>query len=165
MSDILVAFATKAGSTEEVAAAIADALRESGNTVDLRRARDVREPASRWRCIVLGATIYSGRWHRDAHRFLKRHRGELGRVPVAIFGMGPRSPDEEAWQRSRNQLDRALAKRSWLTPVAEVVFGGADPPERRQSTRRDLRDWAAIKKWAREISAIAASHPASTAEL
>ena len=93
MSDILVAFATKAGSTEEVAAAIADALRKSGNIVDLRRARDVREPASRWGCIVLGAPIYSGRWHRDAHRFLKRHRGELERVPVAIFGMGPRSPE------------------------------------------------------------------------
>ena len=107
MSDILVAFATKAGSTEEVAAAIADALRKSGNIVDLRRARDVREPASRWGCIVLGAPIYSGRWHRDAHRFLKRHRGELERVPVAIFGMGPRSPEEEAWQRSRSQLDRA----------------------------------------------------------
>ena len=79
--------------------------------------------------------------------------------------MGPRSPEEEAWQRSRNQLDRALAKRSWLTPAAEVVFGGADPPERRQTTGRDLRDWAAIEKWAQEISAIAASHPASTAEL
>ena len=89
MSDILVAFATKAGSTEQVAAAIADALRKSGNTVDLRRARDVREPASRWGCIVLGAPIYSGRWHRDAHRFLRRHRGELERVPVAIFAMGP----------------------------------------------------------------------------
>ena len=88
MSDILVAFATKAGSTEEVAAAIADTLRKSGNIVDLRRARDVREPASRWGCIVLGAPIYSGRWHRDAHRFLRRHRGELERVPVAIFAMG-----------------------------------------------------------------------------
>ena len=165
MSDILVAFATKAGSTEEVAAAIADALRKSGNIVDLRRARDVREPASRWGCIVLGAPIYSGRWHRDAHRFLRRHRGELERVPVAVFGMGPRSPEEEAWQRSRSQLDRALAKRSWLTPAAEVVFGGADPPQRRQTPRRDLRDWAAIEKWAREISAIAASRPASAAQL
>jgi menaquinone-dependent protoporphyrinogen oxidase len=97
MSDILVAFATKAGATEEVAAAIADALRKSGNVVDLRRARDVGEPVSRWGCIVLGAPIYSGRWHRDAHRFLRRHRGELERVPVAIFGMGPRSPEEEVW--------------------------------------------------------------------
>ena len=77
--------------------------------------------------------------------------------------MGPRSPEEEAWQRSRSQLDRALAKRSWQTPVAEVVFGGADPPKRRQTTQRDLRDWAAIEKWAREISAIVASHPASPA--
>jgi hypothetical protein len=78
--------------------------------------------------------------------------------------MGPRSPEQGAWQRSRNQLDRALAKRSWLTPVAEVVFGGADPAQRRQATRRDLRDWAAIEKWAREISAIAASRPAPAAE-
>ena len=77
--------------------------------------------------------------------------------------MGPRSPEEEAWRRSRSQLDRALAKRSWLTPVAEVVFGGADPPKRRQAPRRDLRDWAAIEKGAREISAIAASRPASPA--
>jgi menaquinone-dependent protoporphyrinogen oxidase len=165
MSDILVAFATKAGSTEQVAAAIADALRKSGNIVDLRRARDVREPVSRWGCIVLGAPSYSGRWHRDAHRFIRRHRGELERVPVAVFGMGPRSPEQEAWQRSRSQLDRALAKRSWLTPVAEVVFGGADPPKRRQAARRDLRGWAAIEKWAWEISAIAASRPAPAAEL
>ena len=84
-------------------------------------------------------------------------------MPVAVFGMGPRSPEEEAWQRSRNQLDRALAKRGWLTPVAEVVFGGVDPPQRRQTTRRDLRDWEAIERWAREISAIAASRPASPA--
>lgn len=74
---------------------------------------------------------------------------------------GPRSLGEETWQRSRDQLDRALAKRRWLTPVAEVVFGGVDPPKRRRTTRRDLRDWETIEKWAREISAIAASHPAS----
>lgn len=118
MSDILVAFATKAGSTEEVAAAIADALRKLGNTVDLRRARDVGEPVSGWGCVVLGAPIYSGRWHRDAHRFLRRHRGELEYMPVAIFGIGPRSPEQKAWQRSRSQLDRALAKRSWLSPLS-----------------------------------------------
>jgi menaquinone-dependent protoporphyrinogen oxidase len=164
MSDILVAFATKAGSTEQVAAAIAETLRKLGNTVDLRRARDVRGPASRWGCVVLGAPIYSGRWHRDAHRFLKRHRSDLGRVPVAIFGMGPRSAEAEAWQRSRNQLGRALAKRTWLTPAATVIFGGVDPLKRGQTTRRDLRDWEAIDGWAREISAIAASHAASTAQ-
>jgi menaquinone-dependent protoporphyrinogen oxidase len=148
VSDILVAFASKAGSTEEVAAAIAKTLRRSGNTVDLWRAREVPGRASQWGCVVLGAPIYSGRWHRDAHRFLRRHRAELDGVPVAIFAMGPRSPEDEAWQRSRSQFDRALAKRTWLTPVAQAVFGGVDPPKRHESVRRDLRDWAAIEKWA-----------------
>lgn len=77
-----MAFATKAGSTEQVATAIAEALRKSGNTADLRRAPDVREPVSGWGCLVFGAPIYSARWHRDAHRFLRRHRGELEHVPV-----------------------------------------------------------------------------------
>jgi hypothetical protein len=57
-------------------------------------------------------------------------------VPVAVFGMGPRSDTEEAWQRSRSRLDRALAKRGWLTPGAVMVFGGVDPPARRKGPWR-----------------------------
>jgi hypothetical protein len=37
------------------------------------------------------------------------------------------------------------------------------PPKRRQTIRRDLRDWEEIEKWARAISAIAANHSASPA--
>ena len=39
-------------------------------------------------------------------------------MPVAVFAMGPRTDTEDAWQHSRAQLDRALAKRDWLNPVA-----------------------------------------------
>jgi menaquinone-dependent protoporphyrinogen oxidase len=46
VSKILVAFATKNGSTEEVARAIAETLRDDGCVVDVRRARDVREPVA-----------------------------------------------------------------------------------------------------------------------
>jgi menaquinone-dependent protoporphyrinogen oxidase len=154
LSQILVAFATKNGSTEEVAAAIAGTLRDSGCDVDLRRARDVTKPVAGWDLVVLGAPIYSGRWHRDAHRFLKRHRKEFGRVPVAVFGMGPRSGDEEGWRQSRDQLNNALAKHGWLTPAAIAVFGGVDPPKRYVTNRRDLRDWNAIRDWAYTIAAI-----------
>lgn len=93
-------------------------------------------------------TRASGRWHHDAHRFLKRHRRELATLPVAVFGMGPRTDTEEAWQRSRAQLGRALAKHGWLTPVAVTVFGGADPPGHGKRPPRDLRDWQAIHTWA-----------------
>ena len=102
---------------------------------------------------MLGAPIYSGRWHGDAHRFLKRHRKELLDVPVAVFGMGPRTGSPEGWLRSRSQLDRALSKRSWLIPVATVVFGGVDPPKH-QNPRRDLRDWEAIRAWAISLAAL-----------
>ncbi len=110
-ANVLVAYATKHGSTREVAESISATLGELGADVELRPARDVRGSIADRDLIVLGAPIYSGRWHRDAHRFLKRHRKDLLTVPVAVFGMGPRSGSEEGWQRSRSQLDRALAKR------------------------------------------------------
>jgi menaquinone-dependent protoporphyrinogen oxidase len=149
---VLVAYATKHGSTQEVAEAIAAALRAQGAEVEFRSAREVRGPIGDQDLVVLGAPIYSGRWHRDAHRFLKHHHEELLAVPVAVFGMGPREPGEEAWQRSRRQLDRALAKRNWLRPAAVAVFGGVDPPKRGAEQRRDLRNWDTIQAWTDQIA-------------
>ena len=154
---VLVAFATRHGSTREVAESIACTLKAFAADVEFGEAREVRSQpghgpgqARRWTLVVLGAPLYSGRWHRDAHRFLRRHRKELAGVPVAVFGMGPRKDDVLAWERSRTQLDRALAKHSWLTPTAVMVFGGVDPPDKRP--RRDLRDWTKIDAWAASIA-------------
>jgi hypothetical protein len=69
--------------------------------------------------------------------------------------MGPRSDTDDAWQRSRAQLDRALTKRAWLDPVAVTVFGGVDPPGRSQHPRRDLRNWKTIQAWAANALATA----------
>jgi menaquinone-dependent protoporphyrinogen oxidase len=152
MSSILVAYATKNGSTKAVAEAIAAELLGVGATVDVRPARAAREPVTGRDLVILGGAIYSGRWHRDARRFLKQHRKDLAGVPIAVFGMGPREHRPESWQRSRAQLDHALAKQPWLTPAAVAVFGGVDPPARRDRARRDLRDWTAIRSWAREVA-------------
>lgn len=161
---VLVAYATKNGSTREVAAVIAGTFRALGVSVELGEARYLRGLADHahgqgrnWNLVVLGAPLYSGRWHRDAHRFLRQHRKELAGVPVAVFGMGPRDADVAAWQRSRKQLERALAKHAWLTPIAVTVFGGVDPPGKRP--RRDLRDWTQIEAWAAGIVTPAAWLP------
>jgi menaquinone-dependent protoporphyrinogen oxidase len=144
--DVLVAYATKNGSTEQVAEAIARVMRERGAHVTLRRATTTaREPVTSYHLVVLGAPLYSGRWHKDANRFLRRHHSDLAGVPVAIFATGPRQDTEDAWRRSRAQLDKTLAKRAWLNPVAVTVFGGSDPPRRSPRVRRDLRNWDSIR--------------------
>ena len=144
---VLVAYATRHGSTEEVARFIAGHLGKRGLAVDTVPARDLCGGVDGYDLVVLGGALYSGRWHRDAHRFLKRHRAELNRLPVAVFGMGPRNPTPEAFAGSRAQLARALGRRDWLRPVATAVFGGVDPPSRHPERRRDARDWFAVEAW------------------
>ena len=68
-------------------------------------------------------------------------------MPVAVFGMGPRRHEEEAFQRSRNQLERALAKVPEVKPVSAGTFGGVD-----RERRLDVRDWGAIRAWAAEVA-------------
>jgi menaquinone-dependent protoporphyrinogen oxidase len=150
---ILVAYATKHGSTRQVADAVATVALASGAAVEIVPAASVRQPIAGRDLVVLGAPIYSGRWHHHAHRFLERHRRELAGVPVAVFGMGPRRDEEEAWERCRAQLDRALDKHPWLVPVEVGVFGGVDPVKRGRPGR-DLRDWAEIGTWTRKVIAL-----------
>jgi menaquinone-dependent protoporphyrinogen oxidase len=161
--NVLVAYATRHGSTREVAEAVVGALRAGGADVQFQAARDVHALAPRFDLVVLGAPIYSGRWQRDAHRFLRRHRRELDTVPVAVFGMGPRDPGPQAWLRSREQLGRALAKHDWLKPVAVTVFGGTDPTKRGRQ-RRDLRNWTQIEAWASSIADPAGWPAAATSQ-
>ncbi|GGM86640.1 flavodoxin [Thermopolyspora flexuosa] len=154
MTTALVAFATRNGSTKQVAEDIAETLCLEGITVECRPARDVREPLRRYDLVVLGAPLYNGRWHRDARRFLKRHR--TGLPPIAVFGVGPRTDHGPTWLRAREQLDRSLSRFPWITPTTIAVFGGVDPPGRRN--RRDLRDWVAIRTWTHRLTQFAARH-------
>jgi len=158
---MLVVYATKNGSTRQVAEAVAGVLRGSGTTVELAAAADARGAVTDQDLVVVGGALYNGRWHRAARRFLKRHRRELATVPVAVFGMGPREDRPESWARSRAQLDRALARYPWLDPVSVTVFGGVDPP--RRTPRRDLRDWDAVRDWTMRTELLLAARSAPDA--
>ena len=160
-ASILVAYATKYGSTQEVAEAVAATLRESGLEVDIQPMRKVRTLAG-YRAVVLGAPLYMFHWHKDALRFLSQHREALTERPAAIFALGPTHDDEKERQDSRAQLDKELAKFPWLTPVAlEMFVGKYDPAKLRfpvnlfagKEPASDLRDWTAIRVWASNLAA------------
>jgi len=169
MAGILVAYATKYGSTKGVADAVADELRRHDLEVDVRPARDVRD-VSAFSAVVVGGALYFFRWRREARAFLSRNRATLTHLPVAVFGMGPIEDTADQFDGARGQLDRALAKQAWLTPVSIAVFGGRlDPsvlrfpdnnPAMRNMPAVDLRDWDAIKTWADTLpDAFGVAHP------
>jgi menaquinone-dependent protoporphyrinogen oxidase len=159
---VLVAYASRYGSTQEVAEAVAATLRERGLEVDIQSMREVHSLEA-YRAIVLGTAIYMFRLHKDARRFLSRHREGLARLPVAIFAMGPLNNVEKEWQAVRGQLDKELAQFPWFTPVAREIFGGKfDPanlrfpynlvPALKRLPASDIRDWEVIRAWASDVA-------------
>src|SRR5436190_20913169 len=85
---ILVAYATKNGSTAEIAHWIGEELSASGLTVEVRPAAEVRD-ASGYQAVVLGAAVYLAGWHTDARHFAHRFAGALANMPVWLFSSGP----------------------------------------------------------------------------
>jgi menaquinone-dependent protoporphyrinogen oxidase len=153
---ILIAYATKHGSTREVADSLAAALREHDLDVATLPAAHV-DDLSPYDGVVVGGSLYTGRWHPDALDFLKRHRGVLETVPVAVFAMGPRTMETRDVAQSRAQLDRALAKVPGVDPFAVTIFGGVlDPRKLRFPFNRmpasDARDWDAVHAWAADVA-------------
>jgi menaquinone-dependent protoporphyrinogen oxidase len=162
-TSVLVGYATRYGSTQEVAEVVAATLREGGLVVDIQPMREVRTLAG-YRAVVLGAPLFMFHWHKEALSFLARFRGPLTERPVAVFALGPTHDpyDEQEWQDSRSQLDKELAQFTWFTPVALEMFGGKYDPARLRfpinwlagkTPASDLRDWTAVRSWASSLAA------------
>jgi menaquinone-dependent protoporphyrinogen oxidase len=80
---LLLAYATRHGSTREVADAVAEELRATFAEVDVRDAKAAPGPAG-YDAVVVGGPMIMG-WHKDARKYLKRQKDQLAAVPFAIF--------------------------------------------------------------------------------
>jgi menaquinone-dependent protoporphyrinogen oxidase len=79
----LLAYATRHGSTKEIADAVAEELRSVFADVDVSEARSAPSPAG-YDAVVLGGPMIMG-WHKDAKKYLKRNKDRLAAVPFALF--------------------------------------------------------------------------------
>ena len=165
-AEILVAYATRYGSTKEVAETVAATLEEQGLEVEVKATGEVRS-LDGFGAVVLGTPLYMGALHKDVRALLERQHAALEQTPLALFALGPISAADGV-EGSRKQLDAALAKLPWLSPVATEVFVGAYDPTRlgfkdkmvaalpasplHGEPAHDERDWEAIRGWARAMS-------------
>jgi menaquinone-dependent protoporphyrinogen oxidase len=159
---ILVAHASRAGSTAEVAEAIAQVLREGGAEVDVRPVEQVRSLED-YDALVHGSAIWAGKPLPEASRFAAAHRQTLGDLPIAYFALCEilRVDTPENRERARRFLDPL---RKLVEPVALEAFAGKKDyttlhPLVRwfmihvlHSPEGDWRDWDEIRAWAAALA-------------
>jgi len=155
--NILVAYATWAGSTAEVALEVAKVLREHGATVEVRPAKEVKDLGP-YGAVVLGTAVRMGKLRKDAKQFVERHREALGRMPVAYFlvCLTMKESTEEKCQEAAAFLDPIT---EMVQPVDVGLFAGSLEVGKlpfylrmgMKSMEGDFRDWDAIRAWAKGL--------------
>jgi menaquinone-dependent protoporphyrinogen oxidase len=154
----LVAYGTAAGSTAEVAQAIAEEIRVSGADVDVEPVEEVKD-ISEYSGLVLGTAVRAFRILGKTKRFLRKHRQAMQNIPVAYFlvclTMSEETP--ENIQRAKAFATPLIKTKE---PVSLGLFGGALIHENlkdifgkalKSVPEQDNRDWNKIRSWAREI--------------
>jgi menaquinone-dependent protoporphyrinogen oxidase len=164
---VLIAYATRGGSTREVAQALGTVLREAGMKPQVLSVDEVHSiPAGA--IVILGAPLYMGRFPKEFYRFLKAHHAALATSQCWCFVLGPTRAEVSDFAAAKQQALRQFARFGWFQPVELQIFGGRwdamhlsfpfslvrylpmnplakIPPS-------DMRDWPAIRAWAEGIA-------------
>jgi menaquinone-dependent protoporphyrinogen IX oxidase len=84
---VLVAYASKFGSTRGVAEKVAATLREGGNHV-AQRPVDQVDDVSAYDAVVFGSAVFNQRWMPEGERFIRGNLDALADRPVWLFSVG-----------------------------------------------------------------------------
>jgi menaquinone-dependent protoporphyrinogen oxidase len=159
---ILLTYATRAGSTPEIAAALAKSLSERGYTVDVKPVKEKPSLAG-YQAVLLGSAIRMGSWLPEAVDFIKQNQATLNALQVALFTVHMLNDgDDEASKAAR--LAYLDAVRPLLQPAAEVYFTGKMDFSRLsfldrmvsrfvKAVEADRRDWDKIHAWGQAVFA------------
>lgn len=91
---VLVASASRHGSTHEVAERVAGELGVRGHDVQVREVIDVStQDVERAQAVVLGSAVYEGRWQPAALNLARREADLLQARHVWLFSTGPLGAD------------------------------------------------------------------------
>jgi len=153
---ILVAYASKHGSTKGIAERVAGRLRAVGNDVDVGSVEEVADVITYDGCVI-GSAVYFGSWMKVATAFVESNSAWLTRRPVWLFSSGPVGTAAPADPKEVPSLREAIAPldhrvfygalgRHGLSIGERIVVSAMKAPD------GDFRDWQQIDAWADEIA-------------
>lgn len=166
---ILIATASRHGSTREIGHWLASALSRELSRGDLRATVDVRDASdvdsiAEYDAAIIGSGVYMGRWLRDARRLIAREQVELRTLPVWLFSSGPVDDSTGAQGQPKERKARE-DKADWA--IEHRTFGGK--LDRSQLSRferavvrligasdGDSRSSAEVCRWAEDICRVLA---------
>ena len=153
----LVTAASRHGSTDEIAEALAGALRDNGAEVDLIEPAAVHEITD-YDTIVLGSAIYLGHWMKDAKSFAERFADALRLRQVWLFSSGPVGDNDPpvgdpAGIPDLLKMTGAVEHRLFSGKLdrSELGFGERVAVRAVHAPEGDYRDWNAVRDWAEVI--------------
>jgi menaquinone-dependent protoporphyrinogen oxidase len=158
----LIAYASRAGSTAEVAETVGDVLRESGIEVDVRSVKDVTDVAG-YDSAILGSAIWAGKPLPEVRKLVKDQHDDLVRLPVAYFILCDTLREDTPANR-RTATGYVAPFRELKEPVSEGLFAGrrdfsAVHPLLTWVLKHvfrlvegDFRDWNQIRAWAATVA-------------
>ncbi len=157
----LVVYATRAGSTGEVAQVISERLCAMGFDAEVQPVESVSS-LSGFQAVVLGSAVRYGAWLPEMTKFIKSHRSELAQVPLAIFTVHVGAlGDDAASQTTRAAYTKDI--NALVTPRDAVFFAGKVDlatlsffermaVKLARSPVGDKRDLDRIRRWADGLS-------------
>lgn len=162
MEKVLVAYASRCGSTAEVAQAVADQLCRRGATVDVRTIEDVQDLTG-YDAVVVGSAIRMGKWLPAAMNFVERNRPTLQAKQTAFYTVHLLNVDDSEASRQARAAYVAPVH-ALLTPQYEAFFAGKMEMGKLSLVDRlvakmvkakdeDKRDWPAIQAWGDQLFA------------
>ena len=155
---ILVTYATRAGSTAEIAATIGNTLSERGFSVDVKPVKDLSS-LNGYQAAILGSAIRMGNWLPEAVEFVKTNQQALNQMPVSLFTVHMLNTGDDETSRSA-RLAYLNAVHPMLSSAEEVFFSGKMDFSRLsfmdrtiakmvKAVESDQRDWGKIRQWAK----------------
>jgi menaquinone-dependent protoporphyrinogen oxidase len=154
---VLVTYATRAGSTIDIADSISFCVSQQGYVVDLMHVSSV-ENLSDYSTIVIGSAIRMGNVTPEVKRFVQTNKEALQDKPTAYF-IACLTLHEDTPENRAKVKDYLIPLREIVTPFAEGYFAGKMDyaklkPFSRFAAKRmvkapegDFRDWEDIRRW------------------